>query len=990
MRGNLRDASTRLVIEGKKAHSYRAAQTGNKIVLQFNDPVNLSVADDSVAHLPRIAGIKILTPQSVEIDVADGQMVNHFTAANKVIVDIKGKITATSSTKAGGSESKPAIKSPPVEKKADATAPEAKPAAPEKLPANIIVSKAEEAPAKTDETAKEPAAPAPTPVTINITSVSALPIAVFRRGGYVWVIEDRESAMVPPTIDGLKDAAFEVVPVKNLSVFRVRLPENINLVASGGGLVWKISSDPALAKDTKPLQIVSRFGEAAKSGPELFWPSASAHRIVDLPDPDTGDIIHAVFTTEAKDYSGPAQNYAQVQVLPSIVGMAFIAKTDDVTATKEPDGIIITRPDGLALSPDRDTLGEKMAAAKEGEVKTAQTPQRIFDFEKWRIGDKKAIPDNQRIIMSGLAQQTDVKRAENLITLGHMMLAFNYAPEAMGYFAFAHQSLPDLDSSPEFRAAEAVAQILAGRSKEAFATLSTSQLSDIEEIKYWKAYALAELDDWQQAAATLPSGTDILTTYPPEIRNPIGLKMAEIYLRQGNPDKAHEILEILGKDKKSMPLGWKSAYEYLGGEYSRQKGKLDNAKEAWKKLVSGADDLYRAKARFALSTLQYDTKDITIDKAIDDLEGLRYAWRGDDLETSINYNLAKLYLQKNEPIKALTMMKLAAALTPESEQGKVINATLRKTFADLFTPDKIKGLTPIDAMTVYNEFSDLLPKGPEGDKLSRQLAERLVDADLLPRAQKLLQAQVDGNLQGVEGADVAIRLASLQVLDGKGEKAVATLAKADEFLKGAATEFATPRQHDIGMLRAKALSMMNKPQEAFETLALLPQDESVLKLRADIAWRVKRWQDAADSLEQILAKQDISLTRPLTDEQSNMILNWAVALYLADNRYVLANLRERYGDSMAATPYAKKFEVITRPRQSALLADRGTIESIINETTIFKDFLSVFKPDASKPVPSAAAPVNPPRGEGTAAPATNVPEELKNAPLLKTDDFKGD
>ena len=70
-----------------------------------------------------------------------------------------------------------------------------------------------------------------------------------------------------------------------------------------------------------------------------------------------------------------------------------------------------------------------------------------------------------------------------------------------------------------------------------------------------------------------------------------------------------------------------------------------------------------------------------------------------------------------------------------------------------------------------------------------------------------------------------------------------------------------------------------------------------------------------------------------------MVLNWAVTLNLSNNRYVLANVRERYSDMMSVTPYAEQFEVITRPRQNIFLADRETIKSIISEVDIFKGFL---------------------------------------------------
>jgi len=267
---------------------------------------------------------------------------------------------------------------------------------------------------------------------------------------------------------------------------------------------------------------------------------------------------------------------------------------------------------------------------------------------------------------------------------------------------------------------------------------------------------------------------------------------------------------------------------------------------------------------------------------------------------------------------------------------------------------------------------------------------------LLPRAINLLKNQVDTRLSGLDGGTVAIRLASMQVLDNKPEDALKTLEQATNFLKDVPTEEAEPKRRQIALLKAKAYSLMNKPQDSFEALSLLSQDEDVLRLRADIAWKSKKWQEAADSLEQLVSKQNISLTRPLTEAQAKLIMDWAVALYLADNRYVLANLRERYSDSMSQTSRAREFEVITRPRQNILLADRDTIKGIIGETDMFRDFLQSLKEDLTGPVKEKAQSTNrtsssaEPKAATGKAPA-NVPEPLKNAPPeIKTDEVLAD
>ena len=320
-------------------------------------------------------------------------------------------------------------------------------------------------------------------------------------------------------------------------------------------------------------------------------------------------------------------------------------------------------------------------------------------------------------------------------------------------------------------------------------------------------------------------------------------------------------------------------------------------------------------------------------------------------------------MDDKQPIKGLTILRQAASLTPNTDLGKQIATYMTDSFKNLYLTDKIRDLSPIDAVTVYDEFSELIPAGEEGDKVSRQLAERLVDADLLPRAENLLQAQITNRLTGEPGAEVALRLASIQLLDGKPDKALETLAKANEFMLAVPLEAGAPKRREIALLRARALSDQNKPEDAVTALSLLPQEPDVLRLRADIAWKAKRWQDAADTLDELVTKMNIDMTRPLDADQADTILNWAVALYLADNRYVLANLREKYADAMAQTPLSRKFDVVTRPRQNALLADRATINAIIGETDMFKGFLDNFsapKPGATAPAATAPAPVAPP------------------------------
>ncbi len=984
VRGNDKENYSRIVFdwgeiskdkksENLKAPEYTTKQNLNSLVITFTGGIQLTEEGASPQSLSRIKGYKTISPNQIEIGFSEGQSIRHFVSNNRLVVDVKGQIEKKDDISQKNSEV-----SKDVAASIEAAAGEVK-AAP-----SIIVDEVTPEKEKADNSKPEKKG------SISLTSTKSVPLAVFENNGFLWVVQGRDNVKIPPQLSGI-DARFENVPAgTGLSVFRIKIDDNLSKVASGGGLAWKIeTSDKPIEKLSPVKYRKSEQQKGDKLQQSLLWPAISARRIAEFDDPDTGHKIHVGLVESAKDFTGKEQDFVDFKSLESFIGLAVMPKIDDLKLSSGEDGILLSNGSGLNIASDQDIVTVKDGVSdSEDDSKPDSDIKSIYDFKNWQIGTKHDLSDNQRLIMSGLGPQTEAKKAESLINLAKLVLSFNYAPESIGYLDLARSYVPEIDTDPEFMALMAAAEVLSWKPKDAFAKFSNASLSDIDELVYWRSFTLAKLDDWQQAAKILPSNFEPLNNYTDDIRIPLSLTLLEVALREGNVNKAKAIIESLESLRPNMALPYASAYDYLLGEFDRQTGKVKEATEIWKELSNGLDDLYRARSRFAATMMQLEAKEITEDKAVDVLEGLRYAWRGDDLEVSINTNLAKIYLKKGEPVKALTMMDLARSLNPNSELGKKVDADMHATFKDLFSDKKIKDINPVDILILYNDFSKLIPSGVEGENLTRQLAERMATADLLPRAISILKKQVDSGLKGMDGANVAIRLATLQNLDSKPDDALKSLETAESLLKDLPVEDILMKQNDIGLLRAKSYSLKGNTEEAFAALALLQQDEDSLHLRADIAWRGKKWQEAADSLEQLLQNRNVDLTKPLEDSDAELILNWSVALYLADNRYVLANVRERYSDAMLATSRAKKFDVVTRPRQGSLLSDRETINSIIDETVIFKDFLTSFRTTETKPVTKLSSPQN---NSNILNPnPTNIPEELKNAPGLKTDEVLAD
>ncbi len=516
----------------------------------------------------------------------------------------------------------------------------------------------------------------------------------------------------------------------------------------------------------------------------------------------------------------------------------------------------------------------------------------------------------------------------------------------MGLLRVASNELPGIEQNAEFIALRGAAAALAGKYDEAITDLAAKELTPYGEVRYWKAFALAGLEDWRQADNVMPKDLSVLEKYPKQIRQPVALALGEAALRGGKTDVAEDLLRMLEPEFAEMSLARQSAWKYLNGELERQLGNDEQALANWETLVTGRDDYYRAKAGLSLTKLQLERKKITPAKAIDRLEGLRYAWRGDELETLINMRLGEVYIDNKEYMKGLAVLRNAASLSPDSIISKDVTDYMTQTFKNLFTEGKLEDVSPIEAVSIYDEFKELTPIGAEGDAFIQQLAERLVDVDLLGRASALLEHQLVHRLKGQEAVKVGIRLAAIRLLDDKPDEAMKALDLAQNAMKDASGEGPqnyTDENRQIKLLKARALSKMNKATEALALLQNMPEDNDLLRLRADIAWSSGQWGEAAKAFGSLIDNENISMTRPMNEYQTNLVLNQSIALNLAGDRTALAALKDQYGDLMMQSDKARLFDLVTRPRQMGLMADKDSVSSLISEVDLFGDFLENYR-----------------------------------------------
>ncbi len=972
VRAGEHDTYSRIVFDWPSKVEYKAGkQNETSLLVSFNSTAMLNLSDAQSVKLSNISGIQILAASGREVEVLltvpEGSTFRHFYAGNRVVVDVFDPPGGKQEPKQVKTKQVPPVKPEPkqgtkeesvkvVEAEPPSIEKEDLPEPEKKVPEKEESQRAETKPSPRKGVKRQPLKPllpqiAIEPHMITVSSTETYGVAVFERNGYLWIVLDKPDIPVLPQLKGpqkIRFDEFERMPMQGGTAFRTKLPAETNIYGEGGGLLWNVLVTQKKRR-TEPVEAVRR-APARKDirGSSLFLEMQSARQVLDLPDPETGDVLKVLTVSTSADFAGPMQDFVDLRILHSPIGMAVETKVDDLEVKPEPPGVVITRPDGLAVSHQSVVVTSRMEKndqepLEEDTEDSAEESLRIYNFRQWQMGGPNALRDNQRILLAGLIHRDGTGRVQDLLTLAKLNISNGWGNEALGFLRFAAQIMPEIGETPEYLALRGAARALAHESELALSDLSASALEEYEEIKFWRSYVLADLEDWRQAAEILPDNFNDLGGYPAQIRSDLALVLAEIALRSGDVEKAERLLEFVFRSFDRLKPHQKNAWNYLTGETYRQKGEEEKALEIWRKQAEGFDELYRAKGGLAHTNLKIKRGELETEEAIDDLERLRYVWRGDELETWINFRLGEIYLDNEEFLKGLSILRDAASLSPETDLGQRITTFMSKTFRDLFLSPDARPLTPLEAVTLYEEFPELTPAGEEGDRLVERLAETLVQADLLGRAAKLLQHQFDHRLKGEEAARVGIRLSAIYLLDDKPLKAMDILDRTQEYLAAMPADARAQKDREAKLLRARALSETDHPGKALNILHSLTPDSDINRLKADIAWQSGQWDDAAEALENMILDAGISPARKLTQDQADLILNHAVALNLADNRMALANLRDRYMKAMRQTPRARLFEVVTRPRQLAVLADRETLSALVSEVDMFRDFLDAYR-----------------------------------------------
>lgn len=747
--------------------------------------------------------------------------------------------------------------------------------------------------------------------------------AAFRRGPYLWLAFDRN---LPADLVAKLDAeAPELAPFSRYEVpggtlVRMMAPglRQPYLLREGQDWVVEIASAADRAPEEPRVEV-----DGAAQPAEVRFHLAEPGAVISFTDPDYLDRIAVVPLRRAGIGLRRMRAYPQFRALESLQGLVLQPLSDgfavtvdgDVAQVRDSDGLIVSYGGTLALSPSH------AIAPRRG--------PRLFDLDAWRRGGTDRYQVNRHALLSDLARAAPGRLDVARQTLERFYFAHGMASETLGLLALRAESDARLTRGPEAVLLAGASEFLEGDYTPAAKHILDPILDGESEAELWRA-ALATVGlDWGTAVRLFDFADPLIAAYPRPVRTRLRLLAAEANLAVEDGERAEAYLDQVRADHPNRLEAAQLAF--LVGRQRQLAGDVEAARKIWQRVAQSDDSSARARARLALLDLDYGSGAIDEDQLIAELERLRFAWRGDHFEFTVIRRLAELYFDRGRYRDGLRALREVASRVDNAGLAQAAAQRMRGVFTQVFLDKSAAPLAPLKALALYDEFKELTPTGPDGDRIVASLAERLIAVDLLDRAAQMLETQVDYRLTGSDKARAGLRLAQVDLLNRQPEKALDALARSE--MAGLPDELSARRRR----VEARALLEAGRADEA---LAALGGDTTTdgQRLRADILWRQQDWTAAALVLEQLVPETPPG--RPLKGDESEAVMNLAVALTMAGDGQRLTKLAKAYDKAMQATPRGSAFAVLVHDPGT------GTAEPVarqLAEVAQFETFLSDYR-----------------------------------------------
>ena len=720
--------------------------------------------------------------------------------------------------------------------------------------------------------------------------------AVFVRGMTAWIVLQNAAALDAAKLKtqlGDFTAELDAASSDNVSVLRLTLKQPETIAATAEGSILKVVIAPQANSSAMAIGFARNQDNPGHASLSTLLPGAT--KAVTLVDPVAGDELTVIPGAAGRAMLNE-RNFVDFAVLETASGLVLEPYADDLGVTVDATRVTIMRPDGLELTPPSMPLASSPSALLRG----GDGPC-FLDFAGWKKVTGGSFLATERRLRAATSRLKPEDAMHARLVLARFYLANSFSAEALGLIETMQSADPALQSDMQLQTMRAAADYGMGRYRDAHNDIAGAQFDADPHAALWRGLIDVALESWDSAHADLERANAVLSRYTSEMQARARIAEAQAALGIGRLEIADaELSRLPGQLDRPLML----EAELIRGRLYAAEKREDEANRLFAAVEQSGNDQVAAEAIYHRVVAGLATGTMTRAEAINALERLRFRWRGDMLELNTLRKLASLYFAEKHWRDGLQALRVATQNFPNDELAGTAQDDMRAAFVDLFLKGNADGLPPVEALALFYDFIELTPIGPDGDEMIRHMSDRLVAVDLLGPASDLLNYQITKRLDGVARAQVATKLAMVQLMDHKPQAAIETLRTT------AISTLPDDVNHQRLLMEARALAEEKQYEQALDLIAV-DQAADTVQLRADIYWQSGNWAAAGQKAEEALGPS-WSDPKPLGGEQRQEVMRSAVAYSLANDETSLERLRDHFAAKMKASPDANAFAVLTQ------------------------------------------------------------------------------
>ncbi|RDJ27286.1 hypothetical protein DWF00_09960 [Bosea caraganae] len=620
--------------------------------------------------------------------------------------------------------------------------------------------------------------------------------------------------------------------------------------------------------------------------------------------------------------------FVEFGLLQTAHGIAVSPRADDVVVRANTDQVQIGRAGGLTVTLD---LPEQGGVAVE---KAPEAGKPLLDPDSWGKQRVANIRERARELLSEVASAGRGRKSEARLALARFYAANKLLSEAAGPLQALLNDDPAMRANREALFLKGVLAVQMHRDQDAVAAFNAGPIKEDAEAGLWRALAEQRLGRAGQALAGFRRGQAILDTYPDDLQAEFRPALARAAMAMQDMTVAEHQLDLLAELPKDVVHQEKLAL--LRTMLDDVSGRPETALDAYKALFEAKSRPVAAEAqlRGVKLALAQTPPAISADEAAARLETVSVTWRGGEIEIEALAELGRLYLGQKRWREAFQIARRANDSYPDNPLTRSLHDETAQRFAEMFSGRDHEQLPRIDALALFYDFKEFLPIGRRGDEITRLLADRLVELDLLDQAADILRYQMDTRLTGAARSTVAARLAMIALMNRKPAEALQAL-NATRLI-----ELPADVKRARLLLEAKALSDLSRTDQALEMLEA-ERGPEVDRLRADVYWAGRRWREAGEAHERLLGESWRGNTT-LKDGERADVMRSAISYVMASEALQLDRLRAKFAGKMAESSDARTFAFATSANRNNPADIREMARAAAGADTL-SDFMKAYR-----------------------------------------------